>query len=74
MFCLNNYFIIKMYFFIIVEKNIESIGKTYYNIDPEHTLYVPAHLRKSGKNDIFVFELHSHSNDIQFTDKPDLGK
>ena len=50
-----------------------NIGR-YYNIGPQHTLYVPAPLLKSGKNDVFVFELHSHSNDIQFTDKPDLGK
>src|SRR5882724_1641195 len=57
----------------VVFVNGINIGR-YYNISPEHTLYVPAPLLKSGKNDVFIFELHSHSNDIQFTDKPDLGK
>ena len=56
----------------VVFINNFNIGR-YYNIGPQKTLYIPGPLLKSGKNDVFIFELHSHSNDIQFTDKPDIG-
>ncbi|CAG2110044.1 unnamed protein product, partial [Medioppia subpectinata] len=40
---------------------------------PQHTLYIPAPLLKSGLNHISVFELHSPKDGIQFTDTPDLA-
>jgi beta-galactosidase len=49
-----------------------NVGR-YYNRGPQHTLYIPAPLLKTGKNDIFIFELHSATNTIEFVDKPILG-
>jgi hypothetical protein len=49
-----------------------NVGR-YYNVGPQHTLYIPAPLLKTGKNDIFIFELHSATNTIEFVDKPILG-
>jgi len=49
-----------------------NIGR-YYNKGPQKTLYVPSPLLKTGKNDIYLFELHSASNTIEFVDKPILG-
>ena len=45
----------------------------YYSVGPQRTLYIPAPLLMSGKNQISVFELHSAIDTIEFTDKPDLG-
>jgi beta-galactosidase len=45
----------------------------YYSVGPQRTLYIPAPLLMSGKNQISVFELHSAVDTIEFTDKPDLG-
>jgi hypothetical protein len=49
-----------------------NVGR-YYNRGPQHTLYIPAPFLKTGKNDIFIFELHSATNTIEFVDKPILG-
>ena len=49
-----------------------NIGR-YYEIGPQKTLYIPAPLLKIGVNDIYVFELHSGTESIEFLDTPDLG-
>jgi beta-galactosidase len=49
-----------------------NVGR-YYNKGPQHTLYIPGPYLKTGKNDIFMFELHSASDTIEFVDKPILG-
>ncbi len=49
-----------------------NVGR-YYNKGPQHTLYIPGPFLKTGKNDIFMFELHSASDTIEFVDKPILG-
>jgi hypothetical protein len=49
-----------------------NIGR-YYHIGPQHTLYIPGHYLKTGKNDIYIFELHSSGASIEFVDKPILG-
>ena len=48
-----------------------NIGR-YYEIGPQKTLYVPGVYLKEGANDIYVFELHSAGDSINFVDKPDL--
>ncbi len=52
----------------IVFVNGFNIGR-YWNIGPQYTLYIPAPFLKTGKNDIFMFELHSAVNSIEFVDK-----
>jgi len=49
-----------------------NIGR-YYNKGPQKTLYVPSSLLKTGKNDIYLFELHSSGGSVEFVDKPILG-
>ncbi len=49
-----------------------NVGR-YYNIGPQQTLYIPGPFLKTGKNDIFMFELHSASDTIEFVDQPILG-
>ncbi len=49
-----------------------NVGR-YYNKGPQHTLFIPGPFLKTGKNDIFMFELHSASDTIEFVDKPILG-
>ena len=49
-----------------------NIGR-YYHIGPQQTLYIPAPLLKTGKNDILVFELHSSTGMVEFVDTPHLG-
>ncbi|CAG2166179.1 unnamed protein product, partial [Oppiella nova] len=49
--------------------NAFNIGR-YYHIGPQQTLYIPAPLLKTGKNDILVFELHSATDSVDFTDTP----
>ncbi|CAG2175649.1 unnamed protein product, partial [Oppiella nova] len=49
-----------------------NIGR-YYHIGPQQTLYIPAPLLKTGKNDILVFELHSSTGTVEFVDTPHLG-
>jgi len=55
----------------VVFVNGFNVGR-YYHIGPQLTLYIPAPLLKTGKNDIFIFELHSATNTIEFVDKPIL--
>jgi len=45
-----------------------NIGR-YWNIGPQKTLYIPAPFLKTGINDIFIFELHSASDRVEFVDK-----
>jgi hypothetical protein len=49
-----------------------NVGRYYY-IGPQQTLYIPEPFLKTGKNDIFMFELHSASDTIEFVDQPILG-
>ncbi|CAG2169749.1 unnamed protein product [Oppiella nova] len=49
-----------------------NIGR-YYHIGPQQTLYIPAPLLKTGKNDIIVFELHSAAGSVELVDTPHLG-
>ncbi len=49
----------------VVFVNGFNIGR-YWNIGPQYTLYIPAPFLKTGKNDIFMFELHSAVNSIEF--------
>ena len=49
-----------------------NVGR-YYNKGPQHTLYIPAPLLVTGKNDIYIFELQSAVDTIEFVDKPILG-
>jgi beta-galactosidase len=49
-----------------------NVGR-YYNKGPQQTLYIPGPYLKTGKNDIFMFELHSASDTIEFVDQPILG-
>ncbi len=57
----------------VVFVNGFNLGR-YWNRGPQRTLYVPAPLLRSGKNEIVVFELH-HAGDavLQFTDRAELG-
>ena len=57
----------------IILVNNFNIGR-YNDIGPEKTLYLPAPLLKTGKNDILIFELHSSSDRIKSVWQPDLGK
>jgi len=56
----------------VVFVNGFNVGR-YYHVGPQQTLYIPAPLLKTGKNDIFIFELHSATDTIEFVDKPILG-
>lgn len=50
-----------------------NLGR-YYEIGPTKTLYVPAPILKSGKNEIVVFETDGYDTPvIEFVDTPDLG-
>jgi beta-galactosidase len=50
-----------------------NIGR-YWEVGPQKTLYVPAPLLKKGKNEIIIFEQHElYSNEIEFSDTPELG-
>jgi hypothetical protein len=49
-----------------------NVGRLW-NIGPSKTLYIPAPFLKEGKNEIYLFELHSAGNEIEFVDKPNLG-
>ena len=57
----------------IVLVNDFNIGR-YNDIGPQKTLYLAAPLLKTGKNDIFIFELHSSADKIESVVEPDLGK
>ena len=56
----------------IVLVNDFNIGR-YFDVGPQKTLYLPAPLLKTGKNDILIFELHSSSDKIKSVATPDLG-
>jgi hypothetical protein len=56
----------------VVFVNGFNVGR-YYNKGPQHTLYIPGPYLKTGNNDIYVFELHSGTDSIEFVDKPILG-
>ncbi|MFS0725481.1 beta-galactosidase [Paenibacillus sp. 1P07SE] len=46
----------------------------YWEVGPTRTLYIPAPLLKTGRNDLVVFELHgTRSFEVLFTDQADLG-
>ena len=49
-----------------------NIGR-YYHVGPQQTLYIPAPLLKTGKNEILVFELHSSTGTVEFVNTPHLG-
>jgi hypothetical protein len=49
-----------------------NVGR-YFHVGPQTALYIPSPLLKTGKNDIYMFELHSPSDHIEFDDKPHLG-
>jgi len=57
-----------------VKINGFNIGRYFNDAGPQKTLFVPAPILKSGKNEIIVFE--SDSTDamyVEFFDEPDLG-
>jgi beta-galactosidase len=56
----------------VVFVNGFNVGRLW-NIGPSKTLYVPAPILKTGKNEIYLFELHSAGNTVEFLDKPILG-
>jgi beta-galactosidase len=46
----------------------------YWNRGPQHTLYVPAPVLRSGANELVLLELHATTGTrAQLTDTPDLG-
>ncbi|MBQ1224194.1 MAG: beta-galactosidase, partial [Oscillospiraceae bacterium] len=51
-----------------------NLGR-HWCIGPQHTLYVPASLLNTGKNELIVFESEGLCGDAvaEFTDVPDLG-
>jgi len=56
----------------VVFVNGFNVGKLW-NIGPTKTLYIPAPILKTGQNEVYLFELHSATNTIEFVDKPNLG-
>ena len=51
-----------------------NIGRYWNTAGPQKTLYIPAPLLRSGKNNITVFELeHCSNNEVLLTDVYDLG-
>jgi beta-galactosidase len=57
----------------IVFINGFNLGR-YWEIGPTKTMYIPAPLLKTGKNEIMIFELEGTENlSVEFVDKPDLG-
>ncbi|WP_031465412.1 glycoside hydrolase family 35 protein [Sciscionella sediminilitoris] len=45
----------------------------YWNVGPQQTLYAPAPLWRSGRNELIVLELHEAGTTIELRDTPDLG-
>lgn len=46
----------------------------YWNIGPQHTLYIPAPVLRKGENEVVVFELHGlPSRSVVFQDFHELG-
>ncbi|TVY11803.1 glycoside hydrolase family 35 protein [Paenibacillus cremeus] len=57
----------------VVWLNGFNLGR-YWEQGPQRTLYVPAPLLRSGRNEIVVLELHHAEQPvIELTDSPDLG-
>ena len=51
-----------------------NLGRYYNDAGPQKTLYCPAPMLKTGKNEIMVFETDSSDrNVIEFVDVPELG-
>ena len=51
-----------------------NLGRYYNDAGPQKTLYCPAPMLREGGNEIIVFEMDTcDRNEIEFTDKPDLG-
>ena len=48
-----------------------NLGR-YWSKGPQHTLYVPAPKLKTGTNEIYIFELHTSANAIEFVGAPIL--
>ena len=58
----------------VVFVNGFNLGRYYNDAGPQKTLYCPAPMLKSGKNEIIVFESDSVQDEtIEFTDVPELG-
>ncbi|XP_060085834.1 beta-galactosidase-1-like protein 2 [Ylistrum balloti] len=53
--------------------NGNNVGR-YWNVGPQHSLYVPAYYLKRGMNLILIFEQHKVGATIFFSDKPSIGK
>ncbi len=53
----------------VVFVNGFNVGRLW-SIGPQRTLYIPGPFLKTGKNDIYLFELHSAGSTIEFVDKP----
>ncbi|WP_328806643.1 glycoside hydrolase family 35 protein [Streptacidiphilus fuscans] len=45
----------------------------YWEIGPQRTLYAPAPLWRSGRNEVVVLELHQPGAEVELRDAPDLG-
>ena len=56
----------------IVIINGYNLGR-YWRIGPHETLYVPASLLQTGKNEVIIFELSKPGEYVRFVDKPSLG-
>lgn len=51
-----------------------NLGRYYNDAGPQKTLYCPAPMLKSGRNEIVVFETDgSETNVVEFVDVPELG-
>ena len=58
----------------VVLVNGFNIGRYWNTAGPQKTLYIPAPLLKTGKNNITVLELeHCVTNEVLLTDVCDLG-
>lgn len=58
----------------IVVVNGFNLGRYFNDAGPQKTLYCPAPVLKSGRNEIIVFESDSVQDEtIEFTDTPELG-
>ena len=57
-----------------VKVNGFNLGRYFNDAGPQKTLYVPAPVLHSGRNEILVFESDSADGaTVEFTDTPDLG-
>lgn len=58
----------------VVYINGFNLGR-YWEVGPQHTLYVPGPLLREGSNEIVIFELHGTvSNEVRLVDTSDLGE